>query len=102
VLHFDLPDRTLLTHIARVHIGREDEQLLAVWELRNGAQPELKLRQIATTVALPRSPLGLNFAMDLRGDGRVLFAYTTRDSRGALYEVDDKLVDVPSLRLATR
>jgi hypothetical protein len=102
VLRFDLSDRTLLAHVASAHIGRVDEQLLAVWELRDGAQPELKLRQIATTVALPRSPLGLSFAMDLRGDGRMLFAYTTRDSRGALYEMDDKLVDVPSLRLATR
>jgi len=102
VLRFDLPERTLLTHMANIHIGQFDEQLLAVWELRDGAQPELKLRQVATTATLPRSPLGLSFAMDLRGDGRVLFAYTARDSRGALYEIGDKLVDVPSLRLATQ
>lgn len=102
VLRFDLPDRTLLTHVATVHIGRLDEQLLAIWELRAGPQPELKLRQIATRATLPRARFGLSFAMDLRGDGRVLFTYTTRDSRGALYEVGDKLVDVPSLRLATQ
>src|SRR4029077_12306727 len=85
VLRFDLADRSLLAHIASAHIGRSDEQLLAVWELRDGPQPELKLRQVATTAAVSRSPFGLSFAMDLRGDGHVLFVYTTRDSRGALY-----------------
>jgi hypothetical protein len=102
VLRFDLPDRTLLAHAASAHIGRSGERLLAVWELRDGPQPELKLRQVATTAGLPRAPFGLSFAMDLRGDGHILFAYATRDSRGALYEVGDKLVDVRSLRLATR
>ena len=102
VLRFDLPERTLLTHVARVHIGKVGEQLLAVWELRAGPQPELKLRKVATTATLPRASFGFSFAMDLRGDGHMLFAYTTRDSRGALYEVDDKLLDIPSLRLATQ
>jgi hypothetical protein len=101
VLRFDLPGQTLVTHVAHAHIGRADEQVLAVWELRDGPQPELTLRQVATTAALPRSPVGLQFAMDLRGDGRVLFGYATRDSRGALYEVGHKLVDLASLRLHT-
>jgi hypothetical protein len=57
---------------------------------------------VATTAVLPSLQLGLSFAMDLRGDGHVLFAYATRDGRGALYELDDKLVNVPTLRLATQ
>jgi hypothetical protein len=101
VERFDLPGRTLLSHVARVHDGPLDEQLLAIWELRAGARPELKLRQVVTTKALPRAPFGLSFAMDLRGDGHVLLAYATREGRGALYEIGDELVDVPSLRLAT-
>lgn len=102
VLRFDLANRTLLAHAASAHVGSTDERLLVVWELRDGPQPELKFRHVATTAALPRAPFGLSFAMDLRGDGHVLFVYTTRDSRGALYEVGDKLVDVSSLRLATK
>lgn len=101
VLRFDLPDRTLLAHTADVQDGPLDERLLAIWELKDGPRPALKLRQVAATAALPRLPVGLTFAMNLRGDGRVLFAYTTRDGRGALYELGDRLVDVPSLRLAT-
>jgi hypothetical protein len=53
------------------------------------------------TAMLPRAPLGLNLAIDLRGDGRLVFAYTTHESRGALREIGNQLVDVPSLRLAT-
>jgi hypothetical protein len=101
VERFDLPDRTLLSHAAHLRDGGLDEQLLVIWELRDGPRPALTLRTIATTAALPRAPFGLTFAMDLRGDGRVLFGYETDDGRGALYEAGDRLVDVPSLRLAT-
>jgi hypothetical protein len=101
VLRFDLPNRTLIAYGADVRDGPLDEQLLAVWELPAGPQPRLKLRQVAATAALPRLPFRLLSAMNLRGDGRVLFTYATRDGRGALYEQGDRLVDVPSLRLAT-
>ena len=101
VLRFDLPGHTLVTHVANARIGRADEQVLAIWDLSDGAQPELTLRQVATTAALPRLPVGLQFAMDLRGDGRVLFGYATRDGRGALYEVGHKLIDIALLRLPT-
>lgn len=98
---FDLPDHTLLSHAAHVHDGQLDERLLVIWELRDGSRPELKLRQIATTAGLPRVPFGLNSAIDLRGDGHVLFPYAADSGRGALYETGGKLVDVPSLHLAT-
>jgi hypothetical protein len=101
VLRFDLPGRTLITHAADVSAGPLNEQLLVIWELVDGPRPALKLRRVATTAALPALPPGLALAMDLRNDGRVLFAYETRDGRGALYEQGDKLVDVPSLRLPT-
>jgi len=101
VLRFELPDRTVVSHTAHVRDGQLDEHLLVTWELRSNARPALKLRSIATTSALPPSPLGLTFAMDLRSDGRMLFIYATGESRGALYEVGDKLVDISSLRLAT-
>lgn len=81
--------------------GRLDERLLAVWELREGEPSGLKLRRVATTAALPRAPFGLRFAMDLRGDGRVLLGYATAGARGALYEEGDRLVDVAALRLPT-
>jgi hypothetical protein len=101
VLRFDLPGRTLLSHVAYIHDGQLTEQLLVIWELRDGAPPELKLRQVATTAALPHVSFGLDSAFDLRGDGRVLFTYMADDERGALYETGAKLVDVPSLHLAT-
>jgi hypothetical protein len=102
VLRFELPGRHLVAHIASGHVGRSDERLLAVWELSDGAQPDLKLRGIATTALLPREPFGLGAAIDLRGDGRLLFTYATRDGRGALYETGGQWIDVPALRLATR
>ena len=101
VLRFDLPGRTLVSHSAYVHDGPLDEQLLVIWELREGSQPELKLRQIAATATLPHGPFGLTSAIDLRGDDHVLFSYAAASGRGALYEVGGKLVEVPSLRLAT-
>lgn len=101
VLRFDLPGLTLISHAAHVHHEKLDEQLLVIWELHDDTRPELKLRQVATTASLPRLQVGLSFAMDLRGDGHVLFTYATGESRGALYEVGGKLIDVPSLRLAT-
>jgi hypothetical protein len=52
-------------------------------------------------LGLPREPFGLGAAIDLRGDGRILFTYATRDGRGALYETGGQWVDVPALRLAT-
>ena len=102
VLRFDLPGLHLVAHLATGHVGRSDAWLLAVWEVSDAAQPELALRRVATTAALPRVPFSLDLAIDLRGDGRVLFIYETRDSRGALYELGDQLVDVAALRLATK
>jgi hypothetical protein len=99
VLRFDLPGRTLLSHAADIHQHGLTEHLLAIWELKDGK--ELVLRHVATTSALPRRPFGLRLAIDLRGDGRVLFLYNTDESRGAFYEVDDTLVDVAPLRLGT-
>jgi hypothetical protein len=102
VLRFDLPGLHLVAHFASGPVGRSDARLLAVWELSDAVQPEFALRRVATTATLPRAPFGLSQAIDLRGDGRVLFTYATRDGRGALYELGDKLVDVAALRLATQ
>jgi hypothetical protein len=101
VLRFDLPGHTLLSHAAYIHDGQLDEQLLVIWELIDGSRPELKLRRTATTATLPHGSFGLTAAIDLRGDDHVLFSYAAVNARGALYETGDKLVEVPSLRLAT-
>ena len=100
VLRFDLPGHTLLSHAAHVHDGQLDEQLLVISELIDGSRPELKLRRIATTATLPHGPFGLTSAIELRGDDHILFSYAATNGRGALYEIGDKLVEVPSLRLA--
>jgi len=99
VFRFDLPGLTLVTHAAYVHKDHFDEQLLAIWELRDGK--DLKLRLVATTTALPKQPFGLKLAFDLHRDGHVLFLFETNASRGALYESGGKLVEVAGLRLAT-